>query len=781
MKKTRYPSQFLAVLLLLLGLAVQAAASPVPPLVSERNDVWDAAWETAWEIAWESPADLTVEFSGDMEGAEGLEFTVEFHDPAALGQSFGQPSGQSSGQSSDQAADTSLDISWGAPQDHEAQPEHGLVASFGLPWVQEDAYREQVRLGKLYVETTPADASVRVLNADSQFRQGMDLSAGQYVIEVASDGYEPQVRRVEIIEGMAATVRMDLVQVADAGQDLAQGSYLPPDPSAATAEQLAKDLATPGDAVAAKAPAAAAASEVQSASHSAAHEAQEASRPANLGLLQLAQADTSVSPGRKLPQQAVATGSLRVNTIPADARVRILDIMPKFEQGMSLEPGVYTIDAQLYGYGTVERTVTVEPGRETVVDLTLEELPEGRLYVKTVPEGAFVRILDIRPRFNQGMNLAEGTYTIDATISGYETVEKQVEIRGGQDTVVEVELEQVAPTGRLYVDTLPADAEIRVLGILPVFHQGIELAEGTYTIDAKVEGSERVEMQVEITAGKDNRYTMALNDTAEPGRLYVETRPAGAAVRVLDIAPRFQQGIALEPGTYSIDVSDAGFETKVQTISVLPGRETRVAVTLQPRRSGPEMAESVDQSWDEPLLPAAEATAEQTPEPKVAKVAEAAPVETGIAAGDMSMDSFTSVEQELDISPAAYEKSDAILLDADEKAVKNLDVEIFLSMANLACNAGDYLGAIDSANQVLALDAGNLEAQILRSKAYMGLGQYGDALRILDAALARHPGNEELRTIRQKVFENRETRTEQEAANSTAISLDPRYYEVRGN
>lgn len=759
MRTTRYLLVLCTVFLFAVGLVSRTPAAPVPPLASERDAVWEAAWETAWEIAWESPSDLTVEFSGDVQSGEGLEFTLEFHDPAIK----------------------ALDISWGAPETGSSQETAGLVASFGLPWAEERAFHEELRLGKLYVETTPADASVRLLNADKQFRQGMELSAGQYVLEVAKDGFEPQVRRVEIIEGMAATVHMDLMLVADAGAQMAPGgaypggsqAYAPPQPEAATADQLAKQLATPEEGP-----------DVQSVSQTAPPAQEASSRPADLGLLQLAEADISVSPSRKLPLPKTAAGTLRVTTTPAEAQVRILDIKPKFKQGIALEPGVYTIDAQLYGYGAVTREVTIEPGRETAVDLTLQKLPEGRLYVKTVPENAYVRILDIKPRFQQGMELAEGTYTIDATVSGYETVEKKVQVTGGQDTVVEVQLEQVAPTGRLYVDILPADADIRVLGILPKFYQGIELAAGSYTIDAQVDGGERVEMQVQIAADQENRYTMALNDAAEPGRLYVQTVPAGAQVRIMDIKAPFQQGMVLEPGSYTIDIAEQGFESRTQMISVLPGRETRVAVALQLADAAQAPAETPapSQAWGEPLLPVAEeVAARMQPERTAGQTPKQEPVETGIAAGDISVEPLVTVEQELDIKPAVYQHSETILLEANESSVKSLDVEIFLSMASLAYNAGDYLGAIDSTSQVLALDEHNIQAQVLRSKAYMGLGQYQDALRILDGALNRNPGNEQLLRIRKEIYQDRELRTEQEAANSTAISLDPRYYEVKGN
>lgn len=783
MKTTRSPLVFCAVFLMLLGISVHAVAAPVPPLVSERNHVWEKAWETAWETAWQTPADLTVEFSGDVQSLDGMEFTVEFHDGSS--------------------GDEPLQLSWGLP---EAVPQSsaGMVASFGLPWAQERAYTQELRLGKLFVDATPADARIKLLNADKQFRQGMDLSAGTYVIEVVCDGYEAQVRRVEVLEGMAATVRMDLMQVADAGSALTPASsYLPPSPEAATADQLAKDLATPADASSRPtAPGAVA--------QSAAPAQDLPTRPAALGSLQLAAADSAAQPADAQRQQRATAGqiaqksmqsaqnvapevdrqpvttaaavsgkkgTLRVSTTPVDAQVRILDIKPKFQQGIALEPGTYTIDAQLYGYRTVEREIVIKPGQETSLDIALDELPEGRLYVKTTPENAYVRILDIRPRFEQGMDLAEGEYTIDATVSGYKTVEKKVRVTGGQDTVVEVELEQVAPTGRLYVDTLPADADIRVLGIMPKFYQGIELAEGTYTIDARTDGGERVEMQVQVTADRENRYTMALNDTnTQPGRLYVQTAPAGATVRILDITPRFEQGMLLEPGVYTIDVASPGHAPKVQTISVLPGRETRVSVALQAQ--GP-VAQEHTVALQGPI----------TEEPLVAEPdALAGPAsQTGMAAGDTASAAteqpatapVVAAAQTGEAEVAENEEAAALNVEATEAGVRELDIEIFLSMAELAYNAGDYVGALDSSAQVLNLDPGNIKALELRSRAFMELGQYSDALNALDTALAKNPENQQLLAARQELLNSRDQRKQNESSGSTSISLDPGYYQIK--
>jgi hypothetical protein len=65
------------------------------------------------------------------------------------------------------------------------------------------------------------------------------------------------------------------------------------------------------------------------------------------------------------------------------------------------------------------------------------------------------------------------------------------------------------------------------------------------------------------------------------GRLYVETQPQGARVRVLNIAPGFQQGMELEPGTYHLEVSSGGWETQTQWVRVDAGEDKNVVVRLK--------------------------------------------------------------------------------------------------------------------------------------------------------------------------------------------------------
>ena len=77
-----------------------------------------------------------------------------------------------------------------------------------------------------------------------------------------------------------------------------------------------------------------------------------------------------------------------------------------------------------------------------------------------------------------------------------------------------------------------------------------------YIFDLKP--SKTVKTISEWTYGVDKK---TLRKTPRKGRLFVHTEPKGARVRILNIKPKFFQGIVLDPGRYNIEVSQGGYKT----------------------------------------------------------------------------------------------------------------------------------------------------------------------------------------------------------------------------
>ena len=67
----------------------------------------------------------------------------------------------------------------------------------------------------------------------------------------------------------------------------------------------------------------------------------------------------------------------------------------------------------------------------------------GKLFVDTTPPGSRIRILNIGPKFYQGMELRPGRYHVETSKQGYETKKMWVQLDAEEDKKVEVRLEQL--------------------------------------------------------------------------------------------------------------------------------------------------------------------------------------------------------------------------------------------------------------------------------------------------------------------------------------------------
>lgn len=71
-----------------------------------------------------------------------------------------------------------------------------------------------------------------------------------------------------------------------------------------------------------------------------------------------------------------------------------------------------------------------------------------------------------------------------------------------------------------------------------------------------------------------------ITPTRQTARLYVEAQPASARIRLLNIKPKFTQGMDLEPGRYYLEVSAAGHQQHKAWIELDNAEEKTVSVRL---------------------------------------------------------------------------------------------------------------------------------------------------------------------------------------------------------
>ena len=83
------------------------------------------------------------------------------------------------------------------------------------------------------------------------------------------------------------------------------------------------------------------------------------------------------------------------------------------------------------------------------MDLSATAPPKGKLYVETDPASARVRILNIGPKYFDGMELGADRYYVEVSADGYELKTQWIDFDAGEDRNILVHLEKIKPrTGR---------------------------------------------------------------------------------------------------------------------------------------------------------------------------------------------------------------------------------------------------------------------------------------------------------------------------------------------
>jgi formylglycine-generating enzyme required for sulfatase activity len=184
--------------------------------------------------------------------------------------------------------------------------------------------------------------------------------------------------------------------------------------------------------------------------------------------------------------------------------------------------------------------------------------------------------------------LTAGAYTIIAGFTTYTWSDPFtitiLEARAPPEKPVEKPQKQIISSGRLFIDVIPETAKIQLLHMKKPYQRGMNLNEGFYRVEVSHENHVTQTKQISIQGGEDLYETIQL----EPfGQLFVKANPEDARVRIMNIKPKYQEGIFLAPGRYHIEVSKDGFDTYLEWISLEAGEEKTVSVNLNASKATP--------------------------------------------------------------------------------------------------------------------------------------------------------------------------------------------------
>jgi formylglycine-generating enzyme required for sulfatase activity/uncharacterized caspase-like protein len=120
----------------------------------------------------------------------------------------------------------------------------------------------------------------------------------------------------------------------------------------------------------------------------------------------------------------------------------------------------------------------------------------------------------------------------------------------------------------------------RPVGTTPV--SDIDVSEGEHRILVVKQGYDTYRKKVSLEAGRSmTMYVDLSRKGLMKGRLYVETSPENARVRILNIGPSFYQGMDLDTGRYQVEVSAEGYETEKQWVTLGAGEDKYLDIKLK--------------------------------------------------------------------------------------------------------------------------------------------------------------------------------------------------------
>jgi formylglycine-generating enzyme required for sulfatase activity len=110
----------------------------------------------------------------------------------------------------------------------------------------------------------------------------------------------------------------------------------------------------------------------------------------------------------------------------------------------------------------------------------------------------------------------------------------------------------------------------------------VEITSGEHRIRVEKDGYEPYTKKIRFEKGR-TRDLYVILDPKVPlkGRLYVDTQPDNARVRILNIGPAFNQGMPLDAGRYHMEVSANGYETQKMWVSLTAGQDKTLDIRLK--------------------------------------------------------------------------------------------------------------------------------------------------------------------------------------------------------
>lgn len=260
---------------------------------------------------------------------------------------------------------------------------------------------------------------------------------------------------------------------------------------------------------------------------------------------------------------------ITIVTEPSDAVVEFPNRRVVYVPGMELPEGSYYVRVSAPGYEPRTQFL-VHSARPQEHVIVLEPLRQA-FTVEAIPSGARVRVLNIVPIYEPGIMLSAGSYRVEVSASGYETVTETVWHDIAEPTIHQVELPRIgtqfppivatAEPNMLQSFTIevePLDSRVQLMGTSTEYEPGMMLSAGNYRVEVSAPGHETVIETVPHNAASPTVHRVELSFSV--AQMPENGRGTGT----------------LEPGDYELD---SGAYSDLWTVQAQAGQTLIVDLT----------------------------------------------------------------------------------------------------------------------------------------------------------------------------------------------------------
>ena len=368
-----------------------------------------------------------------------------------------------------------------------------------------------VRPGRLVVRTSTG-SKIEFADGSRSYIPEMELEPGEYRLHISKPGYRPQELTATIVEGMKYDQTVILVpMVGSLTVRVAQNAdvYLNGDLKG-TAPLSINGLKAKEHLV----------------------EVRKKGFRSERQFVNIRDGKNSILDFGKLSEKV---GDLVVRGRPDGAVVRVAGREQKGfpARFMNLPARQHTVTVSMAGYGKVSKTVEIQDQKTDEVYLEAPRLT-GSLRIRGDPAGAEVslnsRVIGYLPLTTLD-RVPTGSYTVRIDKNGFRSQKESITIGDGRETKLIVVLESVK--GDLLVETEPEGAQLFLDGELwsrSPMSRPLLVDAGRHKLETRLESYQASVKWVNVTGDTLNPIRIKLNPL--PGRLFIKSTPAGAAVEI---------------------------------------------------------------------------------------------------------------------------------------------------------------------------------------------------------------------------------------------------------